>query len=622
MNNEIIISNIDPQNIIIEGGGSTIGITTVYVNDVDVTVGSAAYVVVPTKLSELQNNMGFITSAQEQDPTVPYYVKQITVSDINNWNSKQDELVSGSNIKTINGESILGEGNLVVDTSYTAGTGINISDENVISNTITSYDDLTDLPTIPTAVSELTNDADYVSSSVLSPVAFSGDYDDLVDKPTIPTSTSDLVNNSGFITNRVDDLINYYTRDFLFGLLPKVSDEDTFINLSGTYASKLKLDLNSTTLSQDATPTPDNPQDIHTISGSNTIQIKDSNNITQQEADIDLKSKNLAYTGWVDSAINRMANLSYTTLEMLDNKECLKVKEQAGYNDYDNKYLFKTDFKENTQYTFSFDLYTTNSNNFGNLAIQYTDGTTTEISGIANAWKHISITTTSGKSVKYLRANWRSGYAYIDINTFMINEGAQELPYVPYYDYGEYCKIGTYADRIFRNVEGDPDYDSERTGTWYIKKNIGKVVLDGSESWQVTTRSNGYQFQTSNSTGKIIQNTEIGMMSNYFKGIKFSDRDSINESIYAYNADSDIRILTNVENTTANFKTWLSTHNTDVYYVLATPTYTEITGELEDQLEEIYQNTMSYTGQTNISQVNDDLPFTISATTLKDISNL
>ena len=42
---------------------------------------------------------------------------------------KQDALVSGTNIKTINGESILGSGNLVIGGggSYTGGTGISIS---------------------------------------------------------------------------------------------------------------------------------------------------------------------------------------------------------------------------------------------------------------------------------------------------------------------------------------------------------------------------------------------------------------------------------------------------------------------------------------------------------------
>ena len=596
MNNEIIISNIDPQNIIIEGGGSTIGITTVYVNDVDVTVGSAAYVVVPTKLSELQNNVGFITSAQEQDPTVPYYVKQISISDINNWNSKQDELVSGSNIKTINGESILGEGNLNVDTSYTAGTGISISDENVISNTITSYDDLTDLPTIPTAVSELTNDADYVSSSVLSPVAFSGDYDDLVDKPTIPTSTSDLDNDSGFITNRVDDLINYYTRDFLYGLLPKVSDEDTSINLSDTYASKLKLDLNSTELTQDATPTPSSPEAVHVITGENIIKVIGKN----------LFDKSI--TTYKDGYI----------------------KNDSGVESSNSDFGYTTSFIElqpNTQYTINGNISTSSQN----ARLYFYDNNQNWISRTTGLpASSFPYTFTTPNNCYYIQFQYV--ISVYNADTIIINAGSTSLPYESYVstsytvdlDTIKYCKIGTYADRIFRNVEGDPDYDSERTGTWYLKKNIGYKLYNGTESWELASSS---------STHATVIRTESDMklapvtMSNYLTS---SGSNSI-----AGSSSTQGRVVLYIENDIVGIvegdnnyqkkervRTWLTTHNTDFYYQLITPTYTEITGDLEDQLEEIYQNAMSYTGQTNISQVYDDLPFTISATTLKDISNL
>ena len=156
--NEIIINNIDPQNIIVESdAGVVYGITKVYVNGVDVTVDNKAYVIVPTRLSELQNDEGFIT--EEIDPTVPYYVKSITIADINSWNNKQDLLVSGTNIKTVNSQSLLGSGNLVLN-EYEAGTGIDIT-SNTISNTITSYNSLTDLPTIPTSTSELSNDSGF-----------------------------------------------------------------------------------------------------------------------------------------------------------------------------------------------------------------------------------------------------------------------------------------------------------------------------------------------------------------------------------------------------------------------------------------------------------------------------
>ena len=196
MNNDIIINNITPQQITISGGGEVYGITAVYVNGVNITDGDKAYIIVPTKTSELENDSGFLTI--ETDPTVPNVVKNITAFDINNWNSKQAALVSGSTIKTINSISLLGSGNINVGgTAYVAGTGIYI-EEDTITNTITSYNDLTDLPTIPTKTSDLINDNNFVSSGELAPVATSGSYLSLSNTPTIPDSTSQLINDSEF----------------------------------------------------------------------------------------------------------------------------------------------------------------------------------------------------------------------------------------------------------------------------------------------------------------------------------------------------------------------------------------------------------------------------------------
>lgn len=60
-----------------------------------------------------------LQSFTETDPTVPSYVKSITQANITSWNNKQDTLVSGTNIKTIGGESLLGSGDITVsaDTS-------------------------------------------------------------------------------------------------------------------------------------------------------------------------------------------------------------------------------------------------------------------------------------------------------------------------------------------------------------------------------------------------------------------------------------------------------------------------------------------------------------------------
>lgn len=213
MNNEIVITNHNPQDITItqqdnqlifvNGGGEVIGITDVKVNGTSVVTNNIAYVIVPTTTSQLTNNSGYITIndiPNETDPTVPYYVKTITRADINNWNNKQDQLVSGNNIKTINNTSLLGSGNIDITggESYIAGTGIQI-ENGVISNTITNYNDLTDLPTIPNKTSDLINDNEFVSEDDLAEVAFTGSYNSLSDTPVIPSATSDLTNDSNFI---------------------------------------------------------------------------------------------------------------------------------------------------------------------------------------------------------------------------------------------------------------------------------------------------------------------------------------------------------------------------------------------------------------------------------------
>lgn len=65
------------------------------------------------------------------------------------------------------------------------------------SDIITSYNDLTDKPTIPTKTSDLTNDSGFITGvawndvtgkPTFATVATSGDYDDLTNKPTIPAA--------------------------------------------------------------------------------------------------------------------------------------------------------------------------------------------------------------------------------------------------------------------------------------------------------------------------------------------------------------------------------------------------------------------------------------------------
>ena len=111
--------------------------------------------------------------------------------------TKQDKLISGENIKTINNNSILGSGNLVIEGG---GTGVDIvtewetttSDSKVASEKLTK-------DTLDTKVdkengkglssNDFTNNYKSTMDS-LKTVATTGSYTDLTDKPSIPSASS------------------------------------------------------------------------------------------------------------------------------------------------------------------------------------------------------------------------------------------------------------------------------------------------------------------------------------------------------------------------------------------------------------------------------------------------
>lgn len=171
---------------------------------------------------------------------------------------------------------------------------------------------------------------------------------------------------------------------------------------------------------------------------------------------------------------------------------------------------------------------------------------------------------------------------------------------------------------------GNTPTDFEPYGkVWYLNKQIGKVILNGSETINKggTNTTNTQMFLVS--VNGIITNVGNGILSDKFKtniNIWTYDEEGIRgNSIYTVNT-CWIRINKNrlTDNTVQSFKVWLSSNNIIVYYVLETPTYTEITDStLLSQLEAVKR---SYDEQTNINQENNDLPFILDATALKQLT--
>ena len=158
-------------------------------------------------------------------------------------------------------------------------------------------------------------------------------------------------------------------------------------------------------------------------------------------------------------------------------------------------------------------------------------------------------------------------------------------------------------------------------GKWYKYGAIGKVVLNGSENWGLQSINNyGIANFVYDNTGAYSSGSYV--RSNYFKNQNTTIGGTTESGIFNNANSIYIRIDQTIANTVANFKTWLSTHNTIVYYVLATPTNTEITYRpLIDQLN-LLEKAMSKDGQTNISQVSNDKPFILDVTAIKSLQNV
>lgn len=177
---------------------------------------------------------------------------------------------------------------------------------------------------------------------------------------------------------------------------------------------------------------------------------------------------------------------------------------------------------------------------------------------------------------------------------------------------------GEYA--IFTNIQielGNQASSYEPYGkVWYLNKQINKVVLNGSETYSGgSVATNVYRFFKS--IDGIMAYTDSSRYIDRFITDRFKLSTS-NEYGASYQYQSNLYFcVSSSEATTYNeFKTWLTTHNTSVYYVLATPTTTEITDtELVSQLNQL-ANATTISSATNIIS-SGNLPSILNISTTK-----
>lgn len=328
--------------------------------------------------------------------------------------------------------------------------------------------------------------------------------------------------------------------DNIYDSMPQVSGEGTSLTLDDTRVGKIKSTLKGNT-EQTGTPTPSSPIPVNVVSGDNEINVTGRNLLEGVEyGDI------IAQTGEETTSTSVIKSKNYIPYYR-NTTYYLSVNSVMPTNMGINLRFYN----KNKEYIGYAGL-TGSGSNF-NITIVTSVGDTTPMYFRFRETLSVGPITSLNDNVMITTVNDMNYEPFGNTYNIDLPEGM------------ELCKIGNYQDYFYKD-----------SGKWYLHKEIGKVVLD--ENSNISTHlygTNSFQTYTNN----ILKNDNLlCVISDYFKGVSYDNRTSGDNLIYSVSNDPTFDLV--IRNTTftslADFKTWLSTHNVVVYYVLATPVNTAL----------------------------------------------
>lgn len=189
-------------------------------------------------------------------------------------------------------------------------------------------------------------------------------------------------------------------------------------------------------------------------------------------------------------------------------------------------------------------------------------------------------------AIRCFASDYTSDFANLKLQ---LEFGGLATPYSAYKTPIELAKIGTYQDYIYKDG-----------GKWYKHAEINKIVLDGTENWGGLYQ-NTAGLWTSNSpiATEVVQGNNVGISDHFMYKWSYN---SNTPCFYVYNQGGQGRIMLiqSVASDSATFTSWLESNTPAVYYILATPTDTEITdSELVGQLNALLEGSL-YKGLNNV----------------------
>ena len=174
----------------------------------------------------------------------------------------------------------------------------------------------------------------------------------------------------------------------------------------------------------------------------------------------------------------------------------------------------------------------------------------------------------------------------------ILTKGTKKHNYIPYGKYGIEVETTNGTDTntsvMILNAplrslpNGVKDITYIKNNKLYVDRYVGSVVLDGGEVWSRYDTYNSINQLTTTITnlpkyyGTSLPN-ENTLICSHFRSIGYSSYWAKNNSVLFATQN---KLFIQTELSVEEFKTWLSTHNTEVDYELATPVTEEI-GEIE-----------------------------------------
>lgn len=259
-----------------------------------------------------------------------------------------------------------------------------------------------------------------------------------------------------------------------------------------------------------------------------------------------------------------------------------------------------------------------------NVAIQGWTSDGTFLSQITGAdWQTLPLTFTTPANCYKVTLNGR----YSDDTVFgtvgestdafqnvQLEAGANATEYAQYFPPVELCRIGDYQDYIYKSGSD-----------WHLHKETKKAIFNGSENWAYNSEVNRERvFVTVNDIAlqEYVTTAPVVTVCDQFRGSNWFNlyRGTAGVNVMSSH-DSNHRIIIRTNDFTSadSFKTWLSSHNMTVYYVLATSTDTRIIdATLVAQLNAL-AGAQAYSGKTVYQTNSATMPAILSVELLQSV---